>query len=155
MPIYKYSCEGCGYGFEVLYKSISKAETEVNCELCGTRASKQVTAASHRFNHVPTGPVPQNTGTSDDWKFDKIIGRDAEVKWEVINKRNAEKDRLIRDEAKAGRQITRDHLVPSGEAPGVFRTMSEPERVVVNNNRSQAEAARSNLPPLPPLPTKK
>jgi hypothetical protein len=82
--------------------------------------------------------APPNTGTSDDWNFDKAIGRDAAQRWEKIHENNAVKDQIIRDEAKQGREITRDHLVKKRE--GGYRVITEPERKTVNERRTAAHA---------------
>ena len=153
MPIYVFQCEDCGLQFEKLFKSISGADNAAPCEACGTPAQKQVTAANHKFKHAASqlrGPLPPNTGTSDDWKFDKVIGRDAEKKWKHIEARTTEKNRIVKQEAKAGRGITRNHLVPTGDSDGnPYRVITEPERKATNAHRVQAQEARKNLAALP------
>jgi putative FmdB family regulatory protein len=148
MPFYDYMCDDCGVQFEKLFKSISAAPAGVACPECGAGARKLVTAANHTFKHAPSqtrGALPPNTGTSDDWNFDRAIGRDAEQKWGVIGQRDGAKVQVIKDEAKAGRRVTRDHLVPTGEAPGDYRVVSEPERKWINTSRKAAEQARTTL----------
>lgn len=150
MPIYVFLCHDCGVQFESFSKSIASAQSAAPCPECGKPAQKRPTAASHTFAHTPTGPVPQNTGVSAiDHNYDRVIGRDAEAKWKIIEQRNAEKNRLIRHEREAGRAVGREHLVPTGEAPGVYRTITEAERKSVNKRRVQAKEARKGLPPLP------
>lgn len=147
MPIFEYQCEECGVQFEKLYKSISTApEGRIPCPECGEVAKKLVSAANHSFSHIPTGPFPQNTGVSQiDHNYDRVIGRDAEQKWAAIEKRNAGKDRIIRHEQEAGRGITRDHLVPTAEGPGAYRTVTEPERKSINARRETAVDVRKNI----------
>lgn len=151
LPIYNFQCEDCGVRFEKFSKSIGSADNAAPCPECKKPAKKLVTAASHSFAHTPTGPVPQNTGVSQiDHNFDRVIGRDAEAKWKVIEQRNAEKERLIRHERESGRVINRDHLVPTGEVQGAYRTITETERQATNSSRQKAQKARKALPPLPP-----
>jgi len=149
VPVYEYQCDDCGLRFERFHKSIPSDEEPVACEACGEPARKLVSASAHSFKHSENqtrGPLPPNTGTSDDWNYDKAIGRDAAQKWDAIKGRNAEKDRVIRQEAEQGRGITRDHLVPTGDADGnPYRVMTEPERVGINTRRAQAEKARELL----------
>ena len=135
MPIYEYQCDECGLRTEQLFKSLATSKNSIPCELCGKDMRKLMSAANHAFAHKPTGPVPQSTGTSDDWNFDKIIGRDAEEKWKGIESRTKIKDTRIRDERKAGLEVTRDHLVPKRDGSGDYRVITEKERVVVNQNR--------------------
>lgn len=140
MPIYEYQCEECGLRFQKLWKRISTAETVVPCEECeNPEVRKLVSAANHKFKHSASqtrGTLPPNTGTSDDWNFDKTIGRDAEQKWKTVEKRDTEKNRVVRQEREAGRGVTRDHLVPKPE--GSYRVITEKERVKANANRTTA-----------------
>ena len=134
MPIYEYLCTSCGLKIEKLWKSISTAQDSLTCEECGENMKKLVSAANFSFAHKPTGPVPQNTGVhAIDYSFDQVIGRDSEQKWKTIEKRGAAKDSVIRDERKAGKVVTRDHLIPKGN--GEYRVMKEEERTRINQNR--------------------
>ena len=138
MPIYVFTCQTCGLRFEVLYRRVSDDQGHP-CEACEGTGTRQVTAASFSFKHSSgqlNGPLPSNTGTSDDFNFDKAIGRDAEQKWSKIHENNARKDTIIRDEAAQGRGITRNHLVKKRE--GGYRVIGESERKVVNENREAA-----------------
>ena len=138
MPIYEFTCQSCGLRFEVLFRKVSD-ETSHPCEVCGEEASKQVSAVSFTFNHPSSqrnGPLPPNTGTSDDWNFDKAVGHDAEKKWGKIHENRAKKEGIIRDEAKQGRGITMDHLAKTRE--GGYRVITETERTRINQNRETA-----------------
>jgi putative FmdB family regulatory protein len=139
VPIYEFTCQDCGLRFEKLFRRISD-QPEAPCE-CGGVGLKQVTAAAFAFNHPPSqtrGALPPNTGTSDDWKFDKAIGRDAEEKWSKIEERGRAKDKTVQQERHAGRLVTRDHLVLKHDGSGEYRVISEPERVRANQNREAA-----------------
>jgi putative FmdB family regulatory protein len=141
MPIYEYQCKSCGLRDEKLWSRISVAQPTIPCTECGADMSRLVSAASFKFSHPPSqlrGMAPPNTGTSDDWKFDKIIGRDAEKKWGKIEKRNGVKDDTIRQERKAGRLVKREHLVPKMDGTGEYRVISNPERVKANTHRETA-----------------
>lgn len=137
MPIYEYQCDMCGLRIEKLWKSISAAKVNITCS-CGEDMRKLMSAANHAFVHSKKhtrGSLPPSTGTSDDWNFDKAIGRDAEEKWKGIEGRNKIKDTRIRDERKAGFAVNRDHLIPKRDGSGDYRVITESERVVVNQNR--------------------
>jgi len=139
MPIYEYQCDACAIRIEKLWSRPSLAENEIPCPECSEAMRKLVSAASFAFKHgegQTTRPLPPNTGTSDDWNFDKAIGRDADQKWGQIEERGNEKDKVIKEERVAGRAVTRDHLVPKKE--GGFRTITEPERKRANENRKAA-----------------
>jgi putative FmdB family regulatory protein len=140
MPLYEYQCDSCGLKVEKLWRLMSVAKTKgtIPCEECGTDMRKLVSAASFAFKHGTSqtrGALPPNTGTSDDFNYDKAIGRDAEQKWKVHEQRNSVKDSVIRDERRAGRAVTREQLVPTSEG---YRTITEPERVRANQNRETA-----------------
>jgi putative FmdB family regulatory protein len=138
MPIYEYQCSECGLRFEKLFRSIQEVP-EQPCAECGKPAQKLVSAVSFQFVHKQglRGALPSNTGTSDDWNFDKAIGRDAEKKWSHIEERNSGKDGVIRDERRAGRVVSRDQLVPKSDGSG-YRVIKEGERVRANQHRETA-----------------
>jgi putative FmdB family regulatory protein len=141
MPVYEYQCDPCGLRVEKLWRKISTAKKTLPCEICGEDMQKMVTAANFSFAHAPAqtrGALPPSTGTSDDWNFDKAIGRDAEKKWKNIEKREGVKDGVIREERKDGRAVTRDHLVPKSDGSGEYRVITEGERVKANQNRQTA-----------------
>jgi putative FmdB family regulatory protein len=143
MPIYEYRCEECGVQFEELWKTVSKAKDVAPCPECGTEAPKIMSPANHQFAHTPSGPVPQNTGVSQiDHSYDRVIGRDAEAKWAKIEERNKVKDGIIRDEANAGRLISRNHLVRTREGAGEYRVVTEPERQEINARRKVADVVQ-------------
>lgn len=151
MPLYEYQCEVCGLRDEKLWPRISTAKDSIPCGECGKDMKKLVSLTNHAFRHPESqtrGALPPNTGTSDDYKFDKAIGRDAEVKWKAVEARDAEKDRTIRAERAEGRGVTRDHLVPKLDGSGEYRTITEPERVRANQARQAAfdiaQAAKAN-----------
>lgn len=133
MPLYEFQCE-CGLQFEKLFKRVTDVKT-LPCPTCGSDAKKMMSASNFSFTHPQSqlnGMAPPSTGTSDDWNFDKAIGRDAEAKWKNIEKRDAAKTDHIRQEHKAGKVISRNHLVAK---EGGYRTITEKERTVVNERR--------------------
>lgn len=157
MPVYEFTCHSCGLRFDKLFRRMESTDTlaETPCDSCGEPAYRQVTAAAFKFSHAPSqvrGAAPPNTGTSDDWNYDKAIGRDAEQKWKVVEKRDAEKARVIRQERENGLALTKGQLVRSQE-DGSYRAITEAERQVVNERRTtafevaQAAKAQSNKPP--------
>lgn len=139
MPIYVFTCQSCGLRFEELYRSIS--ETKEHPCSCGGTGTRQVTSASFAFKHSSSqlnGALPPNTGTSDDWNYDKAIGRDASQKWEKIHENRSKKEKIIRENRKAGVGITSQHLVKTRNEEG-YRVMSESERQTINERRSLAK----------------
>lgn len=141
MPIYEFQCESCGLRFDKLMKMASSTElTETPCKDCGEPAGRMVTAAAFKFSHPASqvrGMAPPNTGTSDDWNFDKAIGRDSEKKWKTVEERNSEKNRVIRQEREAGFQVKNEQLVRS-QQDGTYRKIDDSERKAVNDRRQVA-----------------
>jgi putative FmdB family regulatory protein len=136
VPIYVFLCGSCGLEFEKLFRSVSD-DRECPCSECGSKATRQVTSASFNFSHPQSqtrGPLPSNTGTSDDFNFDKTIGRDAESRWKQVEENQALKNSIIRDQRKAGIGITSQHLVKTNDESR-YRVMTENERKVINERR--------------------
>lgn len=157
MPVYEFTCHSCGLRFDKLFRRMEGTDTltDTPCDSCGEPAYRQVTAAAFKFSHPSSqvrGAAPSNTGTSDDWNYDKAIGRDAEQKWKVVEKRDAEKARVIRQERENGLALNNGQLVRSQE-DGSYRAITEAERQVVNERRTtafeiaQAAKAQSQKPP--------
>lgn len=140
MPIYEYQCDQCGIRDDKFWSRISIAQDTIPCKGCQADMRKLVSAASFTFSHASgvRGALPPSTGTSDDWNYDKAIGRDAEKKWGIIEARNGEKDKVIRQERENGFLVKRDNLVQTSE--GGYRILTESERVRVNENRAASEA---------------
>jgi len=145
MPLYEYQCDDCGIRFEKLFKSISAADNAAPCPECGQPSRKLVTAASHTFKHPEgqkRGPLPPNTGTSDDWNYDKAIGESAARRWETIEQRKKHKEGVIRDAARNDQVAAgMDHLVRTrgkDQGAGEYRVIGEKERQVVNARRTLA-----------------
>lgn len=140
MPIYEFQCEECGLRFEKLFRAVS-SNPEVPCSSCGEPAKKLVSAASFQFAHTPVGgPVPQNTGVHAlDYNADRVIGRDAEMRWKAIEKRKALKEKVASEQHKAGgKAFGMDHVVRDSQAESGYRTMGEQERQYVNEHRTTA-----------------
>ena len=140
MPVYEFQCEECGLRFEKLFRSVS-TEPEVSCSACGKPARKLVSAASFQFAHTPVGgPRPQNTGVHAlDYNADRIIGRDAEMRWKAVEERKALKEKVAREHHReGGKAFGMDHIVRDSSSEGGYRTMRENERQYVNDHRTTA-----------------
>ena len=123
MPIYEYDCNDCNVRFELLRK-LSQVDDPTPCPECGRDVKKIMSPTNHSFAHNPVGgPRPQNTGVySIDYNADRVIGRDAEQKWSVINQRQALKRRVLADNPGAtGYDLSRTH-------DGNYRVMKPEER---------------------------
>ena len=83
--------------------------------------------------------APPNTGTSDDWKFDKVIGRDAEAKHKVIQDRQAHKRSILKDNpGSTGHDLSRTH-------DGTYSVMKPEQRKVVETARETHKKAMETV----------
>jgi len=132
VPVYEYQCDACGLKFDRLRK-MSESDDPQSCLECGSVTRKLVSTVNHAFVHPASqtrGTAPPNTGTSDDWNYDKAIGRDAARRWEHIGQRIERKKQVIRDNpGSTGYDLSRNH-------DGSYRVMSQQER-------SASEAGRA------------
>ena len=129
MPIYEYLCNDCGLYFERLRK-ITESDAPQSCTGCGAEAQKLVSAVNHQFAHNPVGPRPQNTGVHQiDYNYDRVIGRDAEQKW-----------KLIQDRVKHKRDVLRQN--PGATGDDLSRTHDGSYRVMQKEERAASEAGR-------------
>ena len=134
MPIYSFQCLTCGLRFD---RRVSRTKKEAlpNCFSCGSEVQQEMPeGVNFTINQSVTGPVPQNSGFSSiDANVDRVIGKDAEEKWKVVDDRNVGKREAIhRAEAQEGTKISRN---PDGS----YRVMDEvetevSERVQLFNN---------------------
>lgn len=133
MPIYEFTCATCGLRFDRLSKMSDSQLRQVPCKSCGAESFREVSAANHTFSHgdrFVRGAAPPNTGTSDDWNYDRIIGRDAEQKW-----------KLFQDRVKHKQDILRQN--PGAEGADLSRTMDGSYRVMDKAERTTVEQARA------------
>jgi len=141
VPLFEFQCEDCGIRFEKLSKSSEEAGNAAPCPECGDDAKRQVSVVNHTFAHTPNGPVPQNTGVSQiDHNFDRVIGRDAEQKWALIEERKQHKEAVLKEARKNGVDAQMEHLVRTREGAGDYRVIDKKEREVVNARRTLADA---------------
>jgi putative FmdB family regulatory protein len=143
VPIYEFTCGSCGLRFEKLYRRVSDDQV-TPCESCGKEARRQVSVAAFKFNHPASqkrGMAPPNTGTSDDWNYDKAIGEDASRRHAEAAERRSRKEKIALDASRAeGKRYSMDHVVRDGRSEGGYRMMTEKERVATNTNRAIANA---------------
>jgi putative FmdB family regulatory protein len=90
MPVFEFSCPSCGLRFEKLVKD--KTCQEHSCLDCGAVAQKQLSSFGFRFE-ASKSPGPTGVDSLDS-NVDKIVGRDADKRWEYIKDRNTEKRRV-------------------------------------------------------------
>jgi len=88
-----------------------------------------ITAGNFGFSHRPDGPRPQNTGVSGiDHDVDRIVGRDAELRLQEMQKRQDHKREVIHRHNTSGDYLTR---LENGD----YAVMSEQERVAAKKGR--------------------
>lgn len=106
MPIMKFQCQSCGL---LLSKRANRATESVKCD-CGEIAFlKSEGGLSVGFSSkVGESMKAQDTGMdSFDLDFDRVIGEDAQQKWEQIYQRRRDKWDLIHKHQVLGRDLIR------------------------------------------------
>lgn len=98
MPMYDYKCE-CGLSFEALVRKKEDA-AEQECPACGEAAAKEFGSGFLGFM-FGSGQTPGNTGVDSlDSKIDKLVGRDADERWEEVKDRESHKRSVRKDRGK-------------------------------------------------------
>lgn len=106
MPILKFQCSSCGLSSR---KRVSKQKTGIKCD-CGMQAQVvQCVSASVGFtSKVDQTMKVQSSGVdSFDLDFDRVIGEDAQQKWEQIYRRRRDKWDLIESHNVSGKDLIR------------------------------------------------
>lgn len=121
MPVYSYQCMSCGLRFE---KRVGMADRAKQTCQCGQTAQQAVPDdVGFSFNQPTVGITPQNTGLSSvDASYDRVIAQDAAQKWELVNKRDALKRDVLRQNPNATKQDL------SRTPDGNYRVMKPEER---------------------------
>ena len=95
MPILKFQCTSCGFSQR---KRVSRSTDMVICTSCGESAyaegSPNLTVG---FQATVSTPMRvQDSGIeSFDMDYDRVVGEDAQKKWDLIYKRNKDKWNII------------------------------------------------------------
>lgn len=142
MPIYEYTCQDCGLGFEKMKRMSASDEPEA-CPACkAPDAKKLVSVVNHAFVFPASqmrGMAPPNTGTSIDYNADKVIGRDAEAKRKLIAERQAHKRKVIQDNpGSTGFDLSKTH-------DGDYRVMKPEERKAAETARGVHRTAMTAI----------
>ena len=106
MPILKFQCSSCGLSSR---KRVGKQKSEIKCD-CGMQAQVvQCVSASVGFtSKVDQTMKVQSSGVdSFDLDFDRVIGEDAQQKWEQIYRRRRDKWDLIESHNVTGKDLIR------------------------------------------------
>ena len=82
MPLFEFECKNCSVG--IFEKLVDADKKETDCPNCGKLCLRVISSFS-----VGIKSQYQN--------IDRIIGADAERKWEIIHKRQETKEKLIKE----------------------------------------------------------
>lgn len=88
----------------------------------------------HTFNHSLGSDIgPQNTGVSSlDYDVDRVIGRDAEKRWSLYERRQRRKQEVMSETGVSSKDLS---IVPQGEGYD-YRVMSSEEKKTIRNTRA-------------------
>src|SRR5271157_1649017 len=101
MPQFEYICRKCEALFEELFilkDDIEKFRDQCPCPHCGTMSARAGVSITN-FSFSTAASAPANSGFHDvDYPTaDKLIGRDANAKWENYHEREAKKDKVRKE----------------------------------------------------------
>lgn len=148
MPIYEFKCPSCSTVFEDRFR-----ERDVKshpCPECGTEAKRKLSGFGFQF---ASGKIPGNTGVDSlDSDVDKVVGRDADKRWEAIKNRNAYKRQVQHDNGGIGKvplaknPITGEYVpVPQEELPRIQELHEEYQEAYNEHKQRRAEAGVSKF----------
>lgn len=107
MPIFEYLCEGCGLKAEKIMKTSVES---IPCPSCGKDASKVISDFGFAFAN---GKVNGNSGVDSlDSSIDKIVGRDAAMRWETVKDRESQKLNVLKEASGQSVQRTSEGYKP-------------------------------------------
>lgn len=120
MPCFEYYCKSCNSTFEELLTSradVEKYSQKFGCQ-CGKWAKRVPSVANAAFKGTPG-----NSGCHDlDYPvLDKAVGRSAERKWGVYNKRKEVRDKIRKESGSAALTVSGDKAVPTSKDKLVLR----------------------------------
>jgi len=91
MPVHTYKCK-CGIKFD---KIVSKNNMDsINCDGCGSSTKRILSAPATKF-------VSKGFRSTDIPDIDKVIGADAEKRWEALEDRSRRQKTVVREGAYA------------------------------------------------------
>lgn len=95
MPMHEFKCSECGLKFEDL---VDEDQESIECKSCGAEAEKSISGFGFQFD---SGKMEDGTIGVDsvDNDVDKVIGRDADERWERVKDRESKKRKVARKRA--------------------------------------------------------
>lgn len=122
MPILKFQCTSCGFSQR---KRVHRGIDSVSCSSCGESAfaegSPNLTVGFQA--DVSQSMRVQDSGIeSFDMDYDRVIGEDAQAKWDIVYRRNRDKWDLLHSTGDSGNDIMR---LPDGS----YNSLPDPAKV--------------------------
>ncbi|MDB4907560.1 MAG: regulatory protein FmdB family [Gemmatimonadetes bacterium] len=131
MPTYEYRCPD-GHEFEKFWRSISSAQPDVPCPVCGKLGERQLSASgfafkgsgfyltdygknAHRGTGTPTGTSPASEGASA--KGEKSGGEGKSGEGSSTSEGSSKSDSSSKSEGKSGGESTAPAAKPAESAP--------------------------------------
>lgn len=118
----------------------STSQDATPCTACGATSDRHVSAPAFGFAHQLTGAAPQNTGVSGlDHNADRVIGRDARLRWNTVRKRVDRKRGVIaRAPGATGFDLSK-------QIDGDYRVMQPEERQAAESARDLHHSAQDKI----------
>ena len=133
---FRYQCNACGLQFSA---NVARDQMEIPCKACSVSARRMMPkGVSVSYQGNVKGIQDPNTGiASVDTSYDRVIGEDAENKWNVIRKRQDHKIEVINSNpGSTGFDLTK-------KADNTYRVMTPAEK-------HRREVLESHIPSIEP-----
>jgi len=127
IPVFRYQCSSCGLNFSA---RVASATSSVKCG-CGETVERDLPRSFSVSTKVAgDGISAPATGLSGhDYEIDRIVGSDAQTKWDQIAARQKDKVRMIEESGATGFDLSRN---PDGS----YRVMKPEERAASERSRN-------------------
>lgn len=140
MPILKFQCTSCGFSQR---KRVSRGENSISCSSCGESAFAEGSpnlTVGFQANVSQSMRVQDSGIESFDMDYDRVIGEDAQAKWDIVYRRNRDKWDILHSSGDSGNDIMR---LPDGS----YDSLPDPAkafRETRQNGMNKLEQQRSS-----------
>ena len=137
MPLYKFSCPGCGHKFGKVFPSPPPTAL---CPKCPASAERLLSSPRLQVaSQAQVLPTAVATGVASvDYDLDRAVGRSSKEGWKLIETRQDRKRELLAEapEGTTGKNLVRtpenDYVVASSDRVAVVASAQEKIRPLVN-----------------------
>lgn len=97
MPLYEYRCDNCNFEFEEIFPY--EKRDDVICKKCGSKADRKISPFG-----INVSIVPGRDTVYSPKEIDKVVGKDAEKRWQSYDERWKDKYKKRQEERWKGKK---------------------------------------------------